>query len=97
MLSNLFKKFQSTLSIIAVGRLSFQEPAIMAGVALGHMTKVLLGSTILVGVNGSIETYVSQSAGAKDKKLAGTFLNQGRVILCLFFIPIAIILCFTKQ
>lgn len=47
----------------------------MAGVALGHMTKVLLGSTILVGVNGSIETYVSQAAGAKEKKLAGTYLN----------------------
>ena len=61
------------------------------------MTKVLLGSTILVGVNGSIETYVSQAAGAKEKKLAGTYLNQGRIILCFFFIPIALILSCTEK
>ena len=47
----------------------------MAGVGLGHMTKAVLGSTILVGVNASIETYVSQAAGAKKYWLAGTYLN----------------------
>jgi len=31
----------------------------MAGVGLGNMTKVLLGTTILSGINGGIDTYVS--------------------------------------
>ena len=45
--------------MILVGRINFTDPTIMAGVGLGHMTKVLLGSTLLVGLNASIETYVS--------------------------------------
>ena len=42
-----------------VGKISLSDPSIMAGVGLGHMTKALLGSTLIVGVNASIETYVS--------------------------------------
>ena len=68
----------------------------MAGVGLGHMTKAVLGSTILVGVNASIETYVSQAAGAKKYQLAGTYLNQGRVLIVLCFIPICAILLNTE-
>ena len=79
-----------------VGRINSQDPSIMAGVALGHMTRVLLGSSLLVGVNGSIETYVVQAAGAKEHALAGTYLNQGRVILLIVFIPVALMLMQTE-
>ena len=58
-LSNVFKKFQSTISLLMVGRIALTDSSVMAGVALGHMNKVILGSTILVGVNGCIETYIS--------------------------------------
>lgn len=66
----------------------------MAGVALGHMNKVMFGTTLLVGVNGCIETYVSQAAGAQEFRAAGLYLLQGRILLVLFFIPIA---CFLLQ
>ena len=36
----------------------------MAAIGLGNMTKLLLGTTILQGLNGGIETYVSQAVGA---------------------------------
>jgi Na+-driven multidrug efflux pump len=83
--------------LIFIGTISFDDPSVMAGVALGHMTKAILGSTILVGVNASIETFVSQAAGGKNYRLAGIYLNQGRIILCLMFLPIAMILLQTEN
>jgi hypothetical protein len=41
-----------------VGKISL-DPALMAGVGLGNMTKQIFGTTILYGVNNTIETYVS--------------------------------------
>jgi Na+-driven multidrug efflux pump len=43
-------------------------------------------------MNGAVETFVSQSFGAKNLKLCGQYMNQGRIILLLMFIPIALIL-----
>lgn len=57
--SNLFKRFNNTLILMVVGSINPSDPSIMAGIGLGNMTKLLLGSTILQGCNGSIETYVS--------------------------------------
>jgi Na+-driven multidrug efflux pump len=90
--SNLFKRFNNTLILMVVGSINPGDPSVMAGIGLGNMTKLLLGSTILQGCNGSIETYVSQAAGAGEHKMAGIYLNQGRLILLLCFIPICIML-----
>ena len=48
-----------------IGTIHYKDPTVMAGVGLGNMTKVLLGTTLMYGVNGGIDTYVSQAAGAK--------------------------------
>ena len=47
-----------------VGGISL-DPALMAGVGVGNMTKQILGTTVLYGVNNTVETYVSQAIGAQ--------------------------------
>lgn len=69
----------------------------MAAVGLGNMTKTLFGTTLMYGVNGGIETFVSQAAGAKQYKLAGIYLNQGRLILMFTFVPICYMLLSTES
>jgi len=60
--TNLIKSVQNTLIIIVVGRVGNAET--MAAIGLGNMTKLMLGTTILQGLNGGIETFVSQAVGA---------------------------------
>jgi len=87
---------QNTFSIMMIGNVS-QDAVVMAGIGLGCMTKQILGTMILYGINGSIETFTSQAAGAGRKDLALIYLNQGRLIQLLWFLPMALLLCHTKD
>lgn len=53
--------------------------------------------TIAYGLNGAIDTLVSQAFGNKNYTLCGDYLNRGRILLVIFFIPGGIALFFTKQ
>jgi MATE family multidrug resistance protein len=50
-----------------------------------------------MGLNGAIDTLVSQAFGKKKYYLCGCLLNRGRLIQALFFIPELIILLFTRE
>ena len=69
----------------------------LAGVGLGNMTMAFLGYMVIVGLNSSIETFVSQAAGAKNMELCGVYLNRGRYIMTCAFIPICIVLMQAKS
>mgnify|MGYP002633858548 FL=1 len=69
----------------------------VGGVGLGNMTQNLLGLSIILGFNSTIDTLVSQAAGLGDKKLCGVILNRGRFVLTVLFIPIIVILLNTKN
>ena len=47
---------------------------------------------MFVGLNGALETLVSQSYGSGNLKLCGVYLNRGRFVLLCSFIPVAVIL-----
>lgn len=64
----------------------------LAGVGLANMTQAFMGYMFIIGLNSSIETFVSQAAGAKNMKLCGVYLNRGRFIMTCVFIPISILL-----
>ena len=51
----------------------------------------------LTGMNGAVETLTSQAYGANELKLCGMYLNRGRLINTVFFVPMTIILCFTES
>ena len=50
-----------------------------------------------MGLNGAIDTLVSQANGEKEYYLCGCYLNRGRIIQALFFLLEAGILMFTKE
>ena len=64
----------------------------MAGDGMGNMIYNMTGLAIAIGLNGALETLVSQSYGANNLKLCGIYLNRGRYVLCLCFIPVTLIL-----
>ena len=64
----------------------------ISGIGLGAMAMAFIGQMFLFGMNSSIETLVSQAAGAKDLKLCGIYLNRGRFLILVFLVPIIFIL-----
>ena len=51
--------------------------------------------TVIEGLNGAVETLVSQSYGYGDLHLCGVQFNRGRLILTTVYIPLAILLSFS--
>ena len=68
-----------------------------AGVGLGHAFKMMLGITVVHGVNSGMDTYLNQAVGAKHYELAGQYFNRGRLITFLTFLPCLVILLNTQR
>ena len=69
----------------------------LAGVGMGNMTQNLCGLSIILGFNSSIDTLVSRSAGAGDLKMCGVYLNRGRFVMTVIFVPIVFIIMNTES
>ena len=66
----------------------------MAAVGLGSMLIQMILLTTCLGVNGTIETFVSQNYGAGLLKNCGMQLNRGFLIVSLVFLPLTIFMFF---
>ena len=64
----------------------------MAGVGMGNTLLNMTGLSLASGLNGALETLVSQAYGAGDYKLCGTYLNRSRAVILIFFIPVTVFL-----
>jgi Na+-driven multidrug efflux pump len=63
----------------------------MAGIGMGN---ALIGSFCMAfcyGLNGTLESKISQAFGAEDFEGCGQWLNRSRIINTLIMIPIAIL------
>ena len=83
------------MNIIFLSRVS--SATVIAGAGLGNMTVNIMGLSLLYGLNGATDTLVSQSYGQKDLKLCGQWLNRGRAVLFVFYIPFIILLLFAEN
>ena len=72
-----------------VGNLN--EPRLLAGVGMGNMLINVLCFAVTQGLNGALETLVSQSYGARKFEACGIYLNRGKVVSTMIMIPIVII------
>ena len=72
-----------------VGNLN--KPALLAGVGMGNMLINVLCFAVIQGLNGALETLVSQSFGAKKYEECGIFLNRGKVVATIIMVPIIVI------
>ena len=57
MISMFFQMLSEFINTIFVGHLN--DPAKLAGVGLGNMTLNILGMSVILGMNGALETFVS--------------------------------------
>ena len=74
----------------------FNDAAKLAGVGLGSSTNEILCMSLVVGLNGALETLVSQAYGYGNLHLCGVCLNRGRLIGTCLFIPIMVLLLFSE-
>ena len=75
------------VSVYYVGHIG--DELAMAGLGMGN---VLIGAFCMAfcfGLNGTLESKVSQSYGSHDYKMCGVWLNRGKMIATFLMIPIA--------
>ena len=82
-------------NILFVGHLN--DPVALASVGLGNMVINITSYSIGMGLNGAIDTLVTQAYGDKEFYLWGCYLNRGRIVQLLAFIPQVFILLNTKS
>ena len=82
------------VNIVYAGKLNDAHK--LAGLGLGSCMLLCLTSYIIEGMNGALETLVAQAYGAGQLHLCGVYLNRARVINTVIFVPLLIILLFTK-
>lgn len=86
---------QMMVNLIFVGRLN--NPAMLAGVGMGNITQNFFALTIAYGLNGTLESLISQAYGAGNLDLCGVYLNRSRVVLLAFMAPMLLILLNTES
>jgi len=74
-----------------------KDPAKVAGVGLGNVFLNVSCHSIISGLNGAVDTLVSQSYGRKDYYMCGVYLNRGRLVGVLMFLPILVLLLFSQK
>lgn len=94
-MSLLLGMVQENVNMIFLGHLN--QPALVAGVGLGNVITNVFGFSLIVGLNGALETLVSQAYGAKNLHLCGIYLNRGRFVILAMFIPSVAILMQTEK
>jgi MATE family multidrug resistance protein len=82
------------VSISFIGHMG--DTALIAGVGLANMIVNIVIISGAYGMNGALETLVTQGFGAGKLDLCGVYLNCSRLVFTLFFVPTAIFLLFTE-
>ena len=69
----------------------------MAGVGLGNLYVNMFSQSICCGLNGAIATFVSQAFGSENHRLCGIYLNRGRYVAFLAFLPMIVMLMMCEK
>lgn len=83
------------INLTIVGHMN--DPAVIAGVGLGNLYINLSSQSIFMGLNYAIVTLVAQAYGNENYKLCGHYLNRGRIITTIAFVPMFILLFFCED
>jgi MATE family multidrug resistance protein len=80
---------QETINLIFIGQMN--DPVKLAAVGMGNMIVNMFGVGTYFGLNSALETLVSQAYGSNEIWLCGLYLQRGRVINALTFIPMFVL------
>ena len=83
-------KCQDTVNLIFLGQWEKGDKNLVAGVGLGNLCTTFSGFTVMIGMNCALDTLISQAAGQGNIELCGVYLNRGRFICTLLFVPVCI-------
>jgi Na+-driven multidrug efflux pump len=86
---------QESMNLSFAGHMN--KPSIMAGIGLGNMTLNLFAITFVDAMNQVIEVLVSQAYGNSNKELCGVYLNRGRFMQILLYLPITYVVLNISQ
>ena len=78
-----------TINAVFAGRMN--DPVLLATMGLSNVIFFMMVLSLMIGINSAQETLTSQAFGFGNKSLCGVYLNRGRLILTLFFIPLAVV------
>ena len=100
MMTFLFGSLSELINTYFIGR-HLEDPRMLAGAGMGNILISMMCLAVFQGMNGALETLISQAIGASKgsgsearstKELAVVYLNRGRLIIFLAFIPIVALL-----
>lgn len=75
---------QETIILVYIGYCDKNNIAdLIAGFGSGLMVSNVVFNSLAIGLNGALETLVSQAYGAKDFPMCGILLHRSRVALIL--------------
>ena len=97
MITNMFNYMVMMVNVIFAGHFAEDASQKLAAIGLGTMTLGMFARFPLIGMNCAQETLVSQAFGQQQLRLCGIYLNRGRAIMTVIYIPLIIILSFSKQ
>ena len=80
----LFIFIAETINIIFIGKLN--DPSMISAIGIGTLYVNATGYVIGLGLIGGIDTFCSQSYGAKQYRITGIYVNIGRLVTIGFFI-----------
>ena len=86
---------QEIVNLIFVGHL--HSASKIAAVGIGNAIQNILGISIIIGMNGALNTLVSQAAGACNIDLCLMYLKRCKIVMSLCFIPITILILFSEH
>jgi MATE family multidrug resistance protein len=78
-----------------VGNLGNNE--LLAGVGLGNLYVNIFCQSIILGLNGAVATLASQAYGSGNLEKVGLYLNRGRLVAFIAFIPITVVLLLCEE
>ena len=91
-------RMQEIVVIIFLGASGADNFAdLIAGFGIGTFFVNLLFNSISFGLNGALETLVSQAYGAKDIEMCAVYLHRSRLVLLMFLIPCIGLLANTEK
>lgn len=90
MMTFFFQFFCELINTYFIGRKDSAE--LLASVGLGNIILNMTCTSVFLGMNGALETLISQAIGSGKTHLSLKYLSRGRIIVMLLMIPVSLIL-----
>ena len=84
------------VNLVFAGNFEEKSAEKLAAIGLGNMLLGMLCRHFMLGINCAIETLSSQAFGQRQLQLCGVYLNRGRFIMTAIYLPLAVMLIFSK-